>query len=113
MAKVTLAYPDGQTSCGWFEVDGEGPHFIIGKQRYTIEDVINSGATAVVNNPEVLRQLHALKMPARPTPKQHTITISVSADTRDRLKDASKATGRSVSNILEEIALDWLDKQEN
>ena len=58
MARVMLAYPDGQTSYGMFEVDAEGPHFIIGKQRYTIKDVINTGATAGVNNPELLRQLH-------------------------------------------------------
>ena len=111
MARVMLAYPDGQASYSMFEVDAEGPHFIIGKQRYTIEDVINTGATAVVNNPELLRQLHELGLPARPTSKQYTITISVSADTRDRLKAASKATGRSVSNILEELAINWLDDQ--
>jgi len=35
---------------------------------------------------------------------------SAAADTRERLKSASKATGRSVSNILEEIAIDWLEK---
>lgn len=112
MARIMLTYPDGQTTYGAFDVDANGPHFIIGKQRYTVEDVINTGATAVVNNPELLRRFHDLKLPARPTSKQHTITISVSADTRDRLKAASKRIGRSVSNILEEIAVDWLDKQE-
>lgn len=111
MARVMLTYPDGQTSYGMFEVDTKGAHFIIGKQRYTVEDVINTGATAVVNNPELLRQFHELGLAARPTSKQYTITISVSADTRDRLKAASKATGRSVSNILEELAIDWLDEQ--
>lgn len=111
MARVMLTYPDGQTSYGMFEVSKDGPYFIIGKQRYTVEDVINTGAMAVVNNPELLRQLYALGLPARPTSKQYTITISVSADTRDRLKAASKTTGRSVSNILEELAINWLDEQ--
>lgn len=111
MARVMLTYPDGQISYGTFEVDAEGPHFIIGKQRYTVKDIINAGATSVVNNPELLRQFHDLGLPARPTSKQYTITISVSADTRDRLKVASKATGRSVSNILEELAINWLDEQ--
>ena len=48
--------------------------------------------------------------PARPTAKQSAITISVAADTRERMKDASKATGRSVSNLLEELAIQWLEK---
>ena len=111
MARVMLTYPDGQNSYGIFEIDAEGPRFIIGKQRYTVEDIINTGATAVVNNPELLRQFHELNLPARPTSKQYTVTISVSADTRDRLKEASKKAGRSVSSILEELAVEWLDKQ--
>lgn len=111
MSRIMLTYPDGQNTYGMFEEDAEDPHFIIGKQRYTVKDVINSSATAVVNNPELLRKFHELGLSARPTSKQYTITISVSADTRDRLKAASKATGRSVSNILEELAIDWLDKQ--
>lgn len=111
MARVMLVYADGQTTYGVFEVDAEGPHFIIGKQRYSVEDIEKTGATAVVNNPELLRKFQELGFPARPTSKQYTVTISVSADTRDRLKAASKVTGRSVSNILEELAVNWLDEQ--
>lgn len=112
MPRVMLTYPDGQKTYGIFEVENEEPYFIIGKQRYTVEDVINTGATAVVNNQDMLRQFHKLGLPARPTSKQYIITISVSADTHDRLKDAAKQTGRSVSNILETLAIEWLDKQE-
>ena len=98
------------TTYGQFNTDEQGPHFILGKVRYTIDDIAKSGAIAAVNSPEMLRTFQELGMPARPTARQSTITISVAADTRERLKSASKAIGRSVSNILEEIAIDWLEK---
>lgn len=110
MPRIMLVYPDGQTTYGQFDTDEQGPHFMLGKVRYTINDIAKSGAIAAVNNPEMLRTFQALGMPARPTAKQSTITISVAADTRERLKDASKAMGRSVSNILEELAIQWLEK---
>ena len=110
MPRIMLVYPDGQTTYGQFDTDEQGPHFMLGKVRYTIDDIAKSGAIAAVNNPEMLRTFQALGMPTRPTAKQSTITISVAADTRERLKDASKAMGRSVSNILEELAIQWLEK---
>ena len=110
MPRIMLVYPDGQTTYGQFDTDEQGPHFILGKVRYTIDDIAKSGAIAAVNSPEMLCTFQELGMPARPTARQSTITISVAADTRERLKGASKATGRSVSNILEEIAIDWLEK---
>lgn len=72
--------------------------------------MIKSNVTAIANSPETLRMLHAIGMQARPIPRQHIITLSVSADTRDRLKEAAKKTGRSVSNLIEEIAREWMQK---
>lgn len=109
MARIMMVYPDGQTTYAILEDTGN-PIFTIGKQQYTPEDIAATGATAVVNNPELLRQLHSYGLQVRPTPKQHTVTISVSADTRDRLKRASKVEARSVSSILEDLAVEWLTK---
>lgn len=55
MPRIMLVYPDGQTTYGQFNTDEQGPHFILGKVRYTIDDIAKSGAIAAVNSPEMLR----------------------------------------------------------
>ena len=55
MPRIMLVYPDGQTTYGQFDTDEQGPHFILGKVRYTIDDIAKSGAIAAVNSPEMLR----------------------------------------------------------
>ena len=108
MQRIMFVYPDGKTTYGMFEDGDEGPCFVFMNQRYEIKDIADTGAIVAVNNPKLLKRLHELGMPARPTAKQHTISISVQEDTQYRLKQAAKAKGRSVSSILEEIALKWL-----
>ncbi|MBR6982107.1 MAG: ribbon-helix-helix protein, CopG family [Ruminococcus sp.] len=78
--------------------------------RYEIKDIAGTGAIAAVNDSGIMKRFNDLGMPCRPTAKQHTISISVQEDTQKRLRNAAKVKGRSVSNILEEIAIKWLNE---
>ena len=109
MARVVLSYPDGLRNLGWFN-DGEQPCFVVGAEEYSIESLKNSGAVVVVNNEEILKRLHELGMPARPTPRQYKFTVSVSANTHERLRAACEKTGRTASRIIEELVIKWLDE---
>lgn len=109
MPRIMFVYPDGKSTYGWFN-DGEDPFFEFMNQRYEIKDIAATGAIAAVNSPVLLKRFNELGMPCRPTAKQHTISISVQEDTQMRLKEASKIKKRSVSNILEELALKWLNE---
>ncbi len=109
MPRIMFVYPDGKATYGWFrDTDEGGPCFEFMNQRYEIQDIIDTGATAAVNSPALLKRFNELGMPCRPTAKQHTISISVQEETQTRLKAAAKAKHRTVSNILEELALKWL-----
>lgn len=110
MQRIMFVYPDGKTTYGMFDDANGDPHFEFMNQRYEISAVAETGAIVAVNDPALLKKFRELGMPCRPTAKQHTITISVKEDTQTRLKAASKAKGRTVSNVLEELALKWLDE---
>jgi len=110
MPRIMFVYPDGKATYGYFKDGEDGPHFEFMNQRYEIKDIADTGAIAAVNSPALLKRFNELGMPCRPTAKQHTISISVQEDTQHRLKEAAKAKKRSVSNILEELAIRWLDE---
>ena len=110
MARIMFVYPDGKSTYGWFKDDGNDPYFEFMNQRYEIKDIAATGAIAAVNSPAILKRFNELGMPCRPTSKQHTISISVTEDTQYRMKQAAKAKNRSVSSILEELAVKWLNE---
>lgn len=110
MTRVMFVYPDGKTTYGMFDDSNGDPHFEFSGERYEVDDVIASGVIAVVNDKTLAAKFTDFGMKCRSTPKQHTITISVKEETQARLKAASKAKGRTVSGILEELALKWLAK---
>ena len=108
MNRIMFVYPDGKATYGMFEDGDDGPFFVFNNKRYEVKDIAETGAIAAVNSPALLKRFNELGMPCRPTAKQTTISISVQGDTKYRLQQASKAKGRSVSSLLEEIACDWL-----
>lgn len=110
MQRVMVVYPNGKTTYGWFHDDGEDPCFVFSGNRYEVKDVVKTGVSVTTNNEELYSRLKAVGVPVNRTEKQHTITISVQEDTKKRLHAASKAVGRSVSNILEEISRKWLEE---
>ena len=110
MTRIMFVYPDGKTTYGYFVDENDDPHFVFTNTRYEIKDIAATGCIAAVNSPVILKRFNELGMPCRTTAKQHTISISVQEDTQKRLKNAAKVKGRSVSNILEEIAIKWLNE---
>ena len=110
MQRIMFVYPDGKTTYGMFEDGEDGAFFVFLNKRFDIKEVAKTGAIVAVNDPALLKRFNELGMPCRPTAKQYTISISVQEETKARLKKASAKLQRSVSNILEELALKWLDE---
>ena len=110
MTRVMFVLPDGKPTYGMFDDTKDDPHFEFANERREVDDVIASGVVAVVNDKALAAKFKEFGLPCRSTPKQYTITISVKKDTQERLKAAAKAKGRTVSNVLEELALKWLAK---
>lgn len=109
MPRIVLTYPDGSRNIGYFyDNDGE-PYVEIASENYSIDALKTQGAVAVVNNDEMLKRFGELGMPARPTPRQYKFTISVSANTHDRLRTACEKEGKNASRIIEKLVIDWLD----
>lgn len=108
--RIMLVYPDGKATYANYYDDGEEPVFELGKQTYSVEDIKATGAIIATNTTTLLHRFTELGITARPTSKQFTITVSVREDTKLRMHMASKAKGRSVSNIIEELATKWLDE---
>lgn len=110
LKRVMVRYPDKTATYFYFGEDGLGPYMLLGGQRYTVQDIIDTGATAIVNNAELLRKLSSYGMPCRPTPKQNNLSISVGADTQERLRFAAKSSGQTISSIIESLVVKWLDE---
>lgn len=108
MSRIMVQYPDKTSTYFVFGEDAEGAYLMLGGQRYTVKDIADTGAIAIVNNPEALRKLTSHGMPCRPTPKQNTLSISVSADTQERLRAAAKESGQTISSIVEKLIVGWL-----
>ena len=110
MARIYLTYPIGDPTYAYFETDENGSFFSLGGQRYTVKDIADTGAVAIVSDPETLRKLTEAGMTCRPAAKQTLISISLQPDVKERLKEAAKATGKTMSSILASLAQNWLDE---
>lgn len=109
MPRVMIQYADKTNTYCWFE-DGDEPKVIIGRENYTLKEIADTGAVMVVNNSALLKRFNELGIKARPTPKQHVISVSVSENTKERMMAASKKVGKNTSRIFEELAVNWLDE---
>lgn len=110
MQRVMIVYQNGKTTYGMFEDDKDNPCFWFSGSRYGVKDIVDTGVQIKTNNDALYNRFSELGIPVSRTEKQYTITISVQEDTKTRLQNAAKATGRSVSNILEEQGRIWLKK---
>ena len=109
MPRIVMTFPDGSRNIGYFVDDGDDSYIEIGAEKYSIKTLKDSGAVVVVNNDETLRRFTELGMPARPTPRQYKFTVSVSANTYDRLREACKKEEKNASRIIENLLIDWLN----
>lgn len=109
--QVRIIFEDGERAQGYVNLDGENTEIIVGGMPYDVESFVATGATIAVNDQETLKALQALGIKARPTSKQVTITISVAENFKERLTDAAKETGRTVTSILVEAGEEWLKSQ--
>lgn len=108
MARVKIIYKDGENSYGDLCLDREDPCIVISGVEYDLETFAATEATVAVNDPVAIKTLHAHGVSARPTPHQYKVTISLSADLRNRLVSAAKQDKTTVTGILTKLAEQWL-----
>ena len=90
------------------ETSGEEPTITVGGMPYDLESFAATGATVAVNDNETMKLLQSAGVKARPTPKQITMTISVTKDFKERLTAAAKERHTSATGILCEAGEAWL-----
>lgn len=112
MSRVRIIYADGESSYGDLILDEDQPCIEISGERYDLETFGKTEATVAVNDINAIKTLLEHGVKARPTPTQEKITISVPTGFKDRLTDAAKEEGRTVSSILTELASNWLKQKE-
>lgn len=112
MARVSLECKGETTTRCLFVEDEQGPAFLISKVRYPAQDIVNTGAVVVVNDPAVLRRLNELKIPCRPTPQQTKFCITVNPQTSDKFRDLAAKKGKNFSSIIEELIEKWIEEND-
>ena len=110
MKRVMINYPNGRCTYGYLSDDFEDPHFVFAGKRFEVEDVKATGISVTTSDEDVYTCLKGVGIPVMRPEKQYTITISVQKETQERLKKAAKSENKSVSKILEKLAVEWMDK---
>lgn len=108
LGRIKMIYPDGTHTWATYDEDEQGDYFIIGKTRYTPEDIVMTKATAVVNDAVLLRRIGEHGINVRPTPRQVTISIAVAPDLKEELKAAAEEEGTTISDITTKLIKAWL-----
>ena len=109
--RVKVIFEDGERSYADVYLDDEPPKIEMAGVPYDLESFAATGATVAVNDQPTLKLLQEAGIKARPTGKQTTITISVTEQLRERLKEASKKYGRTTTSILVEAGEKWLEEK--
>ncbi len=105
---VDIMFEDGVKTKGIVDASGESPTITVGGMPYDLESFAATGAVVAVNDQETMKLLQSAGIKARPTPKQITMTISVTKSFKDRLNAAAKARHTSATGILCEAGEAWL-----
>ena len=110
--RLSVIWEDGTRTYGDFDLENQDELTIIGGAPYDLTSFIATGATVVVNDQEMLKALHEMGIKVRPTPRQTTITFTISEQVKQKLFDLAKKKDTNVSNILAKLAEEYVKENE-
>ena len=110
--RLSVIWEDGTRTYGDFDLENQDELTIIGGAPYDLTSFIATGATVVVNDQEMLKALHEMGIKVRPTPRQTTITFTISEQVKQKLFDLAKKKGTNASYILAKLAEEYVKENE-
>lgn len=115
LTRVKLVFGEGtkqeQMTYGYMGFDDNGGYMMLNKERWNLSDLAKTEVTAVSTLPDVSKILIKHGFKVRPLTKQTLMSVSVAPSTKERLQKARKKEGRSMSDIIENVVIDWLNEK--